>query len=336
VHGENAIRARIVAVSIATATSSKHEDAALIADAERSGRRLGIEARIALAKQARGSTGVSLIQGAIDLLEPDDPSDLRYRAMVLHFELMVETCSLDDPACRDAALHARDAAKATGSTWAMLDARNDQALLEMAAGHHDAAHRMLQEVAKEAGSGHFGSMQRGALVNMATNMLRAGKLESAGSIAERASEQARSSGDVRTTAMASSVRADALRRLGRLDEAKRAIDEAIAIGLDSGETNLPVRLFRRADICAELGNHDSVRADLLLALAHAERTGNAQYIARAHLRLGLLAAEQSQPGALEELARLVEAHAASKAGPVRELVEQARACLADAGAASAD
>jgi tetratricopeptide (TPR) repeat protein len=246
---------------------------------------------------------------------------------VLLCELLAETCSIDDPAWREAIANARHAAAATGSTWAMLDARNDQALLEMAAGDHDAAHRMLQEVAKEAGGRHFGSMQRGALVNMATNMLRAGKLDTAASIAERVIEQARDAGDVRHTAMAASVRADALRQLGRLDEAKSAIDEAIAIGLASGDTNLPVRLFRRADICAALDDESQMRSDLELALQHAQQSGAEQHIARASLRLALVAMEQGAPGAATELAALVERYGDASASPVQKLIEQARSTL---------
>jgi tetratricopeptide (TPR) repeat protein len=187
---------------------------------------------------------------------------------------------------------------------------------------------MLQDVVKEAGERHFGSMRRGALVNMATNMLRAGKHDTAASIAERASDQARSAGDMRHAAMAASVRADALRNVGRLDDARHAIDEAIQIGVDIGEANLPIRYFRRADINAELGAYDAVRDDLDLALQHAEQTGSTQHIARARLRLALLAAEGGDEDALQQLASLVSAYEDATAGAVQQLLKRARTVLA--------
>src|SRR5690606_1928323 len=101
----------------------------------------------------------------------------------------------------------------------------------------DSALELFKRVAGEAGEHHFGSMQRGALVNMAAVQLRAGRLSQAAAVAEQAAEGARHAGDARLRAMALSLRADALLKRGQLEPALAAVDEAVAIGQRMNDSN---------------------------------------------------------------------------------------------------
>ena len=322
------IRRRVVALALNAASGQPHDDATLVVDADRAGNEPGVRARIALARQQRGQQGLSLVEEAIERLSDEVPVDVRYRAVVTRFELLVEVRSPADPACREALLSAHAAAAQLGSRWAQLDADNDRAVVALAGGDEAEALALFERVAREARERHFGSMHRGALVNMATVHLRGSRLNKAAGIAEQAASAARKAGDVRIVAMAQSVRADALRKRGKLKDAQAAIDEAIEIGQRMEDTNLPIRLFRRADIRQASNDVVGARADVEQALAHAKQSGSRHLEQRAHLRLALLRVAAGEAGAEEDTAALLrEMEAPSSSAALRRLVEQARAVL---------
>ncbi|HHH11525.1 MAG TPA: ATP-binding protein, partial [Sorangium sp.] len=213
------IRRRVVALAVAAARGQPHHDVSLVDDADRASVEAGVRARIALARQQRGQRGLALVEEAISRLSDDTPAEVRYRAVVTRFELLVEVRTPADPACREALLAARAAAVQVGSRWAQLDADNDRAVVAMANGDEAEALALLSRVVHETRTHHFGSMHRGALVNMATVHLRAERHDKAAGIAEQAANAARKVGDQRIVAMAQSVRADALRKRGKLAQA---------------------------------------------------------------------------------------------------------------------
>jgi tetratricopeptide (TPR) repeat protein len=327
---ELALRLRILRLSTASALGDSADDDGLLEAADAVGGVLAVEARLALAKRERKTRGLELVAEAAGMVAATDPSDLGYRVAVLRAELLAETSSIGDAACRAAIEEAHALARALGSTWALLDAENDLALLDVAAGRYDAAIAALKRVASEARKHHFGSVQRGALVNTATVHLRAGRPDAAAGTAKNAAALARDAGDLRNVSIAQSVAADALRQLGKLDEARSAIDEAIALGQRLGETNLALRFMRRAEVRAEAGDASGALADSERATSEAERTGNPSLHARARLKLALLRAALGHEGAGDELARVADELRVSPlaaAPPLKALLAEAEAAL---------
>jgi tetratricopeptide (TPR) repeat protein len=324
--GAQAVRARIFVTAMDAVTAGDVEDPTLIEDADAHGE-LGVEARVAAAKHVRGTAGLVLIDEAVDLLDDDTVGDLAYRVLVLRGELLAEVHGIEHPSCREAVQQTKRLAQSLGSAWASLDAQNDWALMEAAAGNERDAIRMMAQVAAKAESQHFGTLRRGALVNLATLQLRAGRPQAAAVAAAEAAAEAQRAGDTRHAGFALSVGADALKRLGKLDEARLAIDEAVAISTRVGDGRLAQALLRRADILTELGDSVAAFADLEAALEEARRRGGATYVARARLRLALARVDRDDDGARQLLSELVAEIGAAEIGghgPLRRLLDVAR------------
>jgi tetratricopeptide (TPR) repeat protein len=314
------IVARILRVTTAAALGRAHADDDLVQGADAVARELGIEARVALARQRRGQAGLSLAEDAASRILGEDSPELRYRVLVTRSELLSEVRSLTDPACRAAIEQTAQAARAVGSSWALLDAENDLALLDAAAGETDTAVAKLERVVTEAGACHFGSMQRGALVNIAALQLRLDRFEASDDAARRAADLGRVAGDALNTYKAQSIRAEALRHLERLADARSAADEAVAIALQL-EVGAALPLLRRADIRAATGDVESALHDLELAHGHATRAGNASVLAQVRLLEGILRGDSA---ALARTVEEIAASAVSSQAPVAKLLERAR------------
>jgi hypothetical protein len=284
-------------------------DDSLIQDADTHGdRRDTLRSRLLLASLVRGERGKKLVAEALARSAPpaEGVEDLHYRLCALDLELTYElrTGSLED--LRGAAVRARDAARALGSTWAELDSMNDAAVLEADAGKLESALEALRGVADRAAGAGLGSIRRTAMVNASTLALRGGHPASAKTLAQSAAHEARQAGEVRQLAMALSVLAEAEFQCGDVGAARKAVDESIALREGWSDPGVAVAFLRRAEMLASLDDDLAVR-DARRALERAEAAGNRDLQARAQLWLAMRGMSRDTPGARDHLRSLVEA-----------------------------
>jgi tetratricopeptide (TPR) repeat protein len=326
------LEARVLTLAIAA--TLRHlpadHDPSLVADADAHGDlALRIETRLAVARLVRGKRGLAVAEEAI-ALAAQASLDLRYRALAMRLELLIEVDPGDQVRLRRAAETARSAARELRSPWAELDADNYLACAQSYTGEFAGAIALFESIADRAKTFKFGTLHREVLVNIATTNLRMGQPARAASAGKLAADTARAAGDPVVLTGAQSVCADALLQVGDLEAAEAAANEAIEIAVAGGhDYHATVTLLRRAEIRARLGD-PGAHADAQLAKTRAEATGDVDLITRAELWSALHAAHPGEDDAaaasarLGELVRAVDEKKASLRAPTRRLLEEAR------------
>lgn len=326
------LEARVLVLSIAATLRhiAADHDPTLVADADAHGDvRMRVEARLAAARLVRGQRGLDLAEQAISLLAEVAP-ELRYRALAMRLELLIEVDTGDMTRLRRASQTAREAARTLKSPWAELDADNYLAIAHMYAADYENAVRQFESIAERARTFKFGTLQREVLVNIATTHLRAGSPARAAIAAQRAAETARAAGDALALAGAQSVRADALLQTDDLKGAREAIDEAVEIALPGRDYRATLALLRRVEILDRLGDTESAGRDAELARVIAVESDNVDHGVRAMLWAALQAARARSAAAPDELrAALAEVARVEQSlrQPTKRLAEQARRAL---------
>lgn len=313
---ELVLETRIIQLRVARARGDKAwSDATLVADADGSASvSLRVRARLAVAERERGQVGLARSNEAVAMVhDPGCSPDLRYQTMVAHFNLLVETYPADHPDVQRAFARAQDQARQVGSVYALLDSDNDLAIVESGTGLHAQAIERMKGVAVTAVAHHFGTLRRLALCNLATMYLRAEQTEAAVDAANEAADESRRAGSWRFVAMAQSIAADALLQLGRVEQARAAIDEAIDLKDNAGDANIAIALVRRADILRAIGDLDGALEAVARARSHAEAAQSQDQLALALLTGALIAHDKTPGGAATELQRAVEAVAPHEA-----------------------
>ena len=356
------VRARILRLGLAAHLRDlpADHDPELVRDADASGDvRLGIEARLAAARLRRGVAGLALLDEAIGRLGAEGGSrpgsstsmstarlgaadalgrsgaELRYRALYLRFELLVQFPPGERGDHRRAAELARDAARELGSPWAELTAENALALAETNGGDLAHAIALFERLAASAKERRFGTLPRGGVVNRGACYVRSAAAAGAGGGGGRAGAPGGGAGDARLVAQARSIGADALTQLGRLEEARAAIDEAVAIALEGKDYTATLALLRRAEIRAKTGELAPALEDAAMAKAWAEAAGNTDHAVRADLWTALRRAEADPEEAARPLRAAVDAAApltSKLRAPTLKLLEDARKALAASAA----
>lgn len=336
-----AVRARVHRFAAASASGkvSQEDDNALVTDADHTGDLcLGAEARIAVGGSRRGEAGLQLAREAMARIPRDDESaDLRYRASSLRLELLWESRSAADPECRRAAEETFAAARAAGSPWAELDSKLSAAAFESDGGNHDAAISLLGDVAHQASTRHFGTLRRQALVNLAAIELRRGRYDRAESASALAVAECHAAGST-LTSVATSIRADALLRLGRAAEALIAIEESLRLKTEARDGNVALALIRKAEIEAFLERPSEATATAIRAVDAAQALGNEDQTRLCRLWLALHALRTGAEGAKSALIALVAELAPheSRLRPAsRALLTTAQGCATTEDAAAA-
>ncbi|MDI3289391.1 AAA family ATPase [Polyangium sp. 15x6] len=332
------LEARVLTLAIAATLRhlpSDH-DPSLVADADAHGDLvLRIETRLAVARLVRGRRGLALAEEAI-AVAGQTSLDLRYRALAMRLDLIIEVDPSDQARLVRAVEMARSAARDLKSPWAELDADSYLAIAHSNAGHFAAAITLFESIAERARTFKFGTLHREVLANVATTHLRAGNPQQAVVAVKLAVETARAAGDHVVLTGAQSICADALLQTGDLHGARASADEAIALAFAGGhDYQAIVSLLRRAEIRSRLGDPSAIE-DAELARSRAEATGDADFVARADLWLALHAARTGTNESAATMTRLrdvvrdVEGRQVSLRAPTRRLLEEARR-LADVG-----
>ncbi|UQA60884.1 ATP-binding protein [Polyangium aurulentum] len=326
------LEARVLTLAIAAILRHlpADHDPTLVAEADIHGDlALRIETRLAVARLVRGKRGLSLAEEAI-ALAAGATLDLRYRALAMRLELLIEVDAGDQARLRRASQTAREAARELKSPWAELDADNYLAIARSNAGDFTGAIQLFESIAERAKALKFGTLEREVLVNTATTYLRVGDPARAASTAQRAAEVARGAGDPVLLSGALSVCADALLRLQELARARASIDEAIDITLPGRDYRATLALLRRVEICERAGDEAQAARDATLARVIAEEGGNVDHSTRASLWLALHAVRTSAPDALEQLREALTAASrvdGSLRPPTKRLADEARSLL---------
>jgi tetratricopeptide (TPR) repeat protein len=326
------LEARVLTLAIAA--TLRHlpadHDPNLVADADAHGDlALRIETRLAVARLARGKRGLAVAEEAITLAAQAS-LDLRYRALAMRHELLIEVDPGDVVRLQRATDAMRGAARDLKSPWAELDADNALACARSYTGDFTDAIALFESIAGRAKNLRFGTLEREVLINVATCHLRAGNAAAASEAAGKVAELARGAGDLGLLAGAQSVRADALLRTGDLARARAAIDEAIEISLPGRDYRATLALLRRMEISEKLGEAESAARDAKLARSIAEECRNTDHAVRAALWLAVHAMSTSAPDALELLRGALEEARnadASLRPPTKRLVEEAHKLL---------
>jgi tetratricopeptide (TPR) repeat protein len=326
------LEARVLVLSIAATLRhiTADHDPSLVADADAHGdARLRIESRLAVARLVSGRRGLALAEEATTLASGAS-LDLRYRALAMRLELLIEVDPSDQARLARAVETVRGVARELRSGWAELDADNYFAIaLSNAAAFAEAA-RQFESIAERAKTFKFGTLHRVALVNIATTHLRAGDPARAAAAALCAAETAKAAGDALVLAGALSVRADALFQTNDLVGARDAIDEAVEIALPGRDYRATLALLRRVEILDRLGDAEGAGRDAELARSIADENHNVDHGTRAKLWSALSAARARGAAASGELrAALAESARVepSLRQPTKRLAEQARRFL---------
>lgn len=278
------LEARVLTLAIAATLRhlTADHDPNLIADADSLGDTVfRIETRLAVARLIRGQRGLGLAEEAIGLANDVSP-ELRYRALAMRLEILIEVDSSDLPRFSRAAEMARSAARELKSPWAELDADN---YLAIAQSYVDAAGAAaaFESIAERAKTLKFGTLYRETLVNTATTTMRMGDGARAAKFARLVADASRAAGDQNTLAGAQMICAGALLLVGDLEAGKVAADEAIELSQAAGQDyHASVALLRRAEIRAGLGD-SAATGDAWLARMHAEKAGNVDMVIRAEI-----------------------------------------------------
>ena len=331
---DQALRLAVRLHTLSIAATLRHlagdHDPTIVADADALGDVvLRVETRLAVAKLVRGQRGLDLVEQAIGLVE-QVALELRYRALAMRLELLIEVDTGDMARLRRASQTAREAARDLKSPWAELDADNYLAIAHMYASDFDSAVRQFESIAERAKRYKFGTLHREVLVNIATTYLRAGEPAKAAVAAQHAAETSRAAGDPLVLAGAQSVRADALLQTNDLKGAREAIDEAIEIALPGRDYRATLALLRRVEIFDRLGDAEHARRDAELARVIALESDNVDHATRAMLWAAIQAVRVIGSAARDKLiAALDEAKEVdhSLRAPTKRLANEARRLL---------
>ncbi|MDI1482784.1 AAA family ATPase [Polyangium sp. y55x31] len=324
------VRLEARVLTLALAATLRHlpsdHDPSLVADADAHGELLlRIETRLAAARLVRGRRGLVLAEEAITLAA-ESPLELRYRALAMRLELIIEVDPSDQARLSRATELVRAAARELGSPWAELDADNYLAIAQSNGGHFSAAIPLFESIVERAKRFKFATLEREVLVNTATTYLRSGDPARAAAAAALAADAARSAGNADLLMGSQSVRADALTQVGDLTAAKAAADEAIEIAMSGGQDYYAaVTLLRRAEIRSRLGDPRAVE-DAEHARKRAEGVGDVDLVTRAEVWSALHHARSGAEGGitlLAELARSVEARQAPLRAPTKRILDEA-------------
>jgi tetratricopeptide (TPR) repeat protein len=329
------IEARVLTLSIAATLRhlSADHDPHLIEDADTHGELgLRIETRLAVARLVRGHRGLALAEEAIGLAG-DAPLELRYRALAMRLEILSEVDPSDLPRFSRAAEMARLAAGELKSPWAELDADNYLAMAQFHIGEYSRAITYFDTIAERAKTLKFGKLQREVLVSIATCQLRIGNDVKASAAAKIAADTARAAGDLDALTGAQSVCSDALLRVGDLQAAKAAADEAIEISLAGGhDYHATISLLRRAEIRSRLEDPDATN-DAALARSRAELSGDNDLTIRADIWLLLHAVRCGEGNAITRLADVltnIDNTRPTLRAPTKRLIDAARQTITSA------
>ncbi len=331
--------ARVLTLSIAATLKhlSGDHDPTLVADADAHDELgLRIETRLAVARLVRGQRGLTLAEEAINLAA-DAALDLRYRSLAMRLEILSEVDPSDYARFSRAAEMARLAAGDLKSPWAELDADNYLAMGQSYTGDFLGAVNVFSSIADRAKTLKFGKLHREVLVNIATCHLRLGDGTKAAAAAKLAADTARAAGDLDALTGAQSVCSDALLRVGDLQAAKAAADEAIDISLAGGhDYHAAVSLLRRAEIRSRQGDAAAVD-DATLARTRALHAEDADLVTRAEIWSLLQAARTGTGDAMVRLAdalTLLENNRPTLRAPTKRLIDTARQTLASVSAST--
>ncbi|HRI65276.1 MAG TPA: protein kinase [Polyangium sp.] len=271
-------------------------DSTLIADVDEYGNAaLQCEARLAFAAHDRGPNALEIMTHAIALAEKIGPA-LEFAALSLRLELRYEASPPALDAIRGDLERALVIANATSSTWQKIHTEGDLAVLQAELGDTPGAIDRLRRLADAAEARGMQSHRALLLQNMAAFLLREDRTREAAETAAEVVRHTLAVGDSVLGAMAWSLRADALRRLGELDAALVSIDEAIRIQRQRGDQLQALSLIRRAEILDVLQRPEEALHDAAEAMQIAEWQGNRGFFCTANLWIVLHRARRALTG----------------------------------------
>ncbi|MBK9259403.1 MAG: protein kinase [Polyangiaceae bacterium] len=297
---EAALEWRILRLRVARGLrETSVRDDELVADADAfGGAAIRCEARLAVAGHARGPDAIPMVTEAIALAETMGPA-LEFAARILCAELRYEASPPDLTAAAVDLERALAIANATSSIWQKIHTEGDLAVIEAQLGNTSGAIERLRRLVGAAEARGMHGNRVLFLQNMAAFLLREGQAREA---AEKAAEVVRlalAAGDAVLGAMAWSLRADALRRLGELDAALVSIDEAIRIQSQRGDRLQALSLLRRAEILDVLHRPDDALRDAAVAMQIAEQQGEQGWSRTANLWIVLHQAQSGSASAAD-------------------------------------
>ncbi|MFO0760967.1 MAG: protein kinase [Byssovorax sp.] len=328
------LRRRIYRLEVARGLrEASPPDPALAADAIALGdRALQVEALMAMAGVEREERALALAGEAVAIADGlGDTTELSAR--VRRFELNYTSNRCDLALAEDDLRRALAIAARTSSVFQRVHIEGDLAVIEAELGRLDAAIERLGHLAEQADSQGMRGQHRLFLQNLSALLLRADRDAEAAETARRTAELAAEAGDAVLRAVALSLRARALQRMGELDAALQAVDEAEALQRARGDRSRALTLLRRAEILDMLGRSAEALEDARSARRVAEQHDDQDLVLGATLweKLQLARRGLGSRESVEEALADAQRATVTLRVPTRLLMEQARAWLSSAG-----
>ncbi|MGK4001065.1 AAA family ATPase [Sorangium sp. So ce1036] len=332
---EVALRRRLCRLEVARGLREEgYDDPGLLADADaQPDAALRCEARMALAGVASPERAMALAGEAVALAARAG-AGLEFGARVLRFELNYASNRRDLAVAEEDLTRALAIAEALGSRWHRLHIEADLAVLDAERGRIAEAIARLERVAGQAEADGMRGQLRLVLTNLAAFLLRQGRAREAAETAARTAELAAEAGDPALRASALSLRADALRRVGELEGALAAADEAAALQRAHRDRREALTLLRRAEILALSGRSADALADARAARDVAEAGADRDLAIGARLWELLHLARRGEIGveALEDAVAEAAGAGVTLRPLTLALMDEARAWIAGAAA----